>query len=77
MTSRSAAPEALREIGTRWSARGESAVLWMPSVVIPRERNALLNPRHPDFGRLLLLRAEPFSFDPRLWKTAGPGLAAQ
>ena len=63
------APEALKDLGTAWARGGETAALWVPSAVIPRERNLLLNPRHPDFGRIRILPAEPFSFDPRMWKS--------
>jgi hypothetical protein len=36
--------------------------------VIPHERNFILNPAHEEFARLTARRAEPFSFDPRMWK---------
>jgi RES domain-containing protein len=49
---------------------GRTAVLLVPSSVIPHEMNVLLNPAHPDFPRLRLRAAKPFSFDPRMWKTA-------
>jgi hypothetical protein len=39
--------------------------------VIPHEMNILLNPAHSDFARLRLHGAEPFFFDPRLWKRVG------
>ena len=42
-------------------------VLSVPSVVIPRDDNLILNPRHADFARLAVGRREPFSFDPRMW----------
>ena len=37
-------------------------VLSVPSVVIPREDNLILNPRHADFARLAVGRREPFSW---------------
>jgi RES domain-containing protein len=61
-------PEALQAIGAAWVQRAASAVLSVPSVVIPHERNYILNPVHPDFGRLAIGKAEAFSFDPRMWK---------
>jgi RES domain-containing protein len=45
-----------------------TAVLAVPSAVIPHELNYLLNPRHPHFKRIRVGRPEPFSFDPRLRK---------
>lgn len=62
------APDPLRETGTRWAAEQTTAVLAVPSVLIPTELNYLLNPRHPDFRKIRVGRPEPFSFDPRLWK---------
>jgi hypothetical protein len=35
---------------------------------VPRERNYLLNPAHPDFARIKRGAIEPFSLDPRLRK---------
>lgn len=61
-------PERLRELGDGWVRAGRSAILSVPSSVIPHERNLLLNPVHPDFPRIRLGTAEPFSFDPRMWK---------
>ncbi len=54
--------------GSRWLAAGETAVQEVPSAIVPSEHNYLLNPRHPDFGKLAVARPKPFSFDPRLWK---------
>lgn len=62
------APDSLKDLGTAWARSGRTAVLSVPSVVVPQERNFLLNPSHPEFGRILLREPEPFSFDPRMWK---------
>lgn len=62
------AVEALRDLGTAWVRAGETAALSVPSAVIPRERNLLLNPAHADLGALRALPPELFSFDPRIWK---------
>ncbi len=62
------APVSLRELGTTWAQSAESLALWVPSAVIPAERNLLLNPRHPDIHRLRVESKEPFQFDPRMWK---------
>jgi RES domain-containing protein len=53
-------------IGEDWLARQASAVLSVPSVVIPSERNYLINPGHRDFKKIKLGAAEAFEFDPRL-----------
>jgi RES domain-containing protein len=62
------APATLAEIGDRWVRESRAAVLSVPSVVIPDERNFVLNPLHSDFARVVIGAAEPFSFDPRMWK---------
>ena len=59
-------PLDLRDIGTHWAESGESIVLQVPSAVVPREHNFLVNPRHRDFGRLAIGDPEPFEFDERL-----------
>jgi RES domain-containing protein len=59
-------PEAIQAIGDRWVLSGDSAVLRVPSVLVPGESNFLLNPRHPDFGKLNISRPQAFRFDPRL-----------
>lgn len=61
------APSSLAIPGERWLRESRTAVLSVPSVVIPTERNFLLNPRHADFRRCTAGPAQPFSFDPRLW----------
>lgn len=60
------APEALARRGSEWAETGRTAVLSVPSAVVPRERNLLLNPAHTDFRRIRLAAGEPFSFDARL-----------
>ena len=62
-------PETM-DVGTRWIETGKSVGLRVPSVVIPRESNLMLNPAHPDFTRIMIDSPEPFTFDPRLWKNA-------
>ena len=62
------APESLAEMGSRWAGEGKTAVLAVPSAVVPQERNYLLNPAHPDFRRITIGRPEPFSLDLRMWK---------
>jgi RES domain-containing protein len=63
---RSPPPRALQAFGDAWVASRRSAILYVPSAIIPAERNVLLNPAHPDAGRLIYGVPEPFAFDPRL-----------
>src|SRR6266700_590216 len=55
-----------RDLGTDWIKSGVTAVLSVPSVIIPSERNYLLNPAHPDFARIRFFPPRPFTFDRRL-----------
>jgi len=59
-------PPSTAEIGDRWVRESRSAVLELPSVIIPAEPNYLLNPAHSDFKRIRIGKPAPFSFDPRL-----------
>jgi RES domain-containing protein len=55
-----------QEIGDRWLKEKKSAVLRVPSAVLNSECDFLLNPEHPDFGKLNLYPAVPLEIDPRL-----------
>jgi RES domain-containing protein len=55
-----------RRFGDRWIAAGRSVGLLVPSVVVPAERNLLINPRHRAFTRVRLGPVERFAFDRRL-----------
>ena len=61
-------PPELAVIGERRFHASRTAVLSVPSVVIPHERNFVVNPIHRAFPQLSSGRSEPFSFDPRMWK---------
>lgn len=55
-----------RKFGSAWTDEARSAVLRVPSAVVPGEFNYLLNPGHPDFKQVKIGAALPFYFDPRL-----------
>ncbi|WP_201981654.1 RES family NAD+ phosphorylase [Hymenobacter rubidus] len=61
-------PQPTAILGHAWLQSGRSVALQVPSVVVPQERNLLLNPVHPEFLRVRLLEAQPFHFDERLKK---------
>lgn len=63
-----AALETLRALGTHWATGMASAVLAVPSAVVPAETNYLLNPRHPDFARIDFGQPEVLVTDLRLRK---------
>jgi RES domain-containing protein len=60
------APVGLRRFGDDWVARGTSAVLRVPSALVPGENNFLINPAHADFRKLVVRDAIGFEFDERL-----------
>lgn len=60
------APTSLRAIGDHWVALRESAVLRVPSVIVPGESNFLINVLHPDFHTLTVGKAESFRLDRHL-----------
>jgi RES domain-containing protein len=62
------APVSLASIGDEWLKSGRTAVLIVPSAIIPQEYNYLLNPEHPDFLQIIMGDPESFTLDKRLWK---------
>jgi RES domain-containing protein len=59
------APEALARIGADWAKNLETAILSVPSALVPREANFLLNPAHADFRKIRVGKPEPFDLDAR------------
>ena len=59
-------PEKLKEIGKKWSNNQISAILKVPSTIIPIECNYVINPYHPDFKKVAVKQAAQFKFDQRL-----------
>jgi RES domain-containing protein len=62
------APASTQAVGAAWARKGDSAILRVPSVLIPSEYDYLLNPLHADFKSLRISAPEPFHFDQRMWK---------
>ena len=59
------APRTLQQVGD-WLSGGASAVLQVPSAVIPEEYNYLLSPGHRDAARIQAVTVADFVLDPRL-----------
>jgi RES domain-containing protein len=59
-------PKAFRQIGDEWIEHNGTAVLHVPSVLVPRQWNLLLNPAHPSFSAIQVVDQSPFAFDSRL-----------
>jgi RES domain-containing protein len=57
---------ASRLVGDQWLDGGRSALLIVPSVPAPLDRNVVINTAHPDAGRLVVSDELPIVTDPRL-----------
>ncbi len=57
-----------RAFGDDWLHTRRSAVLLVPSMVLRgREHNVLINPEHPDFGRIAAREPQDVQWDRRLF----------
>src|SRR5712691_6988251 len=55
-----------RQLGDGWMAAREHLVCTTPSMIVPQERNLMLNPVHPLMAKVKIASIERFRFDPRL-----------
>lgn len=55
-------------IGDSWYHKNESCLLQVPSAIIIKEFNFVINPNHPDFKNVKLVGLEDFSFDNRIFQ---------
>jgi len=53
-------------IGDDFVFQNESAILKVPSSIVPQEFNYLINPNHPDSKRIKVIGKTSMNFDPRL-----------
>lgn len=60
------ARDVLQAMSSEWLRAEKTAVLSVPSAVVPAERNYLLNPRHRDFVRMELGEPQSLETDTRL-----------
>jgi RES domain-containing protein len=56
--------------GTAWIRSMASALLRVPSVIVPDEYNVLINPLHPDSRTIIAAKIRKWLYNPRLTKTA-------
>jgi RES domain-containing protein len=54
--------------GDRWVRANSSVALRVPSAVLTKEHNILLNPNHPEFRRVKAHKPEANFLDPRLFR---------
>ena len=64
----SGARDKLQTIGGEWARRRSTAVLAVPSAIVPAESSYLLNPLHPDFKRIKIGKPGAVEADLRLIK---------
>jgi RES domain-containing protein len=57
-------------IGDEFLSSQSLLLLKVPSVIIPEEKNILINPKHKDFKKIKIRSAKDFKFDVRLFKSA-------
>ncbi|HTH77378.1 MAG TPA: RES family NAD+ phosphorylase [Ramlibacter sp.] len=51
------------QIGAAWIKSRGSAVLIVPSVIVPEEQAALVNPAHPDIAKISATVLRPFEYN--------------
>ncbi|NHZ66661.1 RES family NAD+ phosphorylase [Massilia genomosp. 1] len=56
-----------RNAGDRWVASGATALLLVPSVIVPDEYNVLINPRHSDAAAMTATTIRRWIDDPRFF----------
>ena len=54
------------DFGSNWASSGVSALLEVPSVIVPEERNYLIHPSHPDCAKIRTLKVRRYDYDRRL-----------
>ncbi len=55
-----------QSLGDEWYRKKTTAVLKVPSSIVPDEFNYVINTRHPDFSKISIIHTEKFLFDPRI-----------
>ena len=55
-----------RALGDQWLDRNSSALLQVPSALVPHTSNFLLNPLHKDAARIMIISISRQGFDRRL-----------
>ena len=53
-------------LGDRWLDQASTLALSVPSAIVPKERNLVINPLHRLAPRIRVLSQESFRFDPRM-----------
>lgn len=56
-----------KEYGNKWLEEQRSLILIVPSIVIPQEKNYIINPNHPEFIKLKASKPRALGWDSRLF----------
>lgn len=64
------APTELAAVGNDWVLKQETVALCAPSSITPdgEGRNYILNPVHPDFKRVRIVKVDKYDYDSRLFE---------
>jgi len=54
------------DAGNQWAAAKTSALLFVPSVIVPEESNILINSAHPEAARIRAKKLRRWTYDSRL-----------
>ena len=57
-----------QDFGDNIITQNEYLLIKVPSAVVQGDYNILINPLHPDFGKIRITRKEKFDFDERLFR---------
>ena len=55
-----------QKMGEEWVKNNGSVILQVPSSIVSEEVNYLINPKHPDFVKIKIVKTQPFVFDSRI-----------
>jgi RES domain-containing protein len=58
--------ETTRRAGDDWLRSGRTALLRVPSVIVPKTCNILINPEHPESAQIRIVRVHAQGIDGRL-----------
>lgn len=65
-------PAAFLQIGDEWLDSKSTSILEVPSVLVPNQKNYLINPQHALFAAIVIREITPFAFDSRLLSSIPP-----
>lgn len=54
------------DIGEQWATSHASALMIVPSAIVPEECNILINPQHPDAAKITATKLRKWLYDPRM-----------